>query len=120
MFNANYLAYFDISITELWRAALGSYHAMTERGVDIVVAEARVRFFAPAHSDEELELEIVVERLGKTSMATAHRVRRDGELLAEGSLHHVFVDLPALTKTAIPDWIRVPLERYAVEADRVS
>jgi acyl-CoA thioester hydrolase len=117
VFNANYLAYFDMSITELWRAALGGYVAMTERGVDIVVAEAGVRFFSPARFDEELELEIGVQRLGTTSMATAHRVKRAGQLLAEGSLHHVFVDLPALNKTAIPDWIRGPLERFVVEPE---
>jgi hypothetical protein len=29
----------------------------------------------------------------------------------------VFVDLPALTKTSIPDWIRGPLERFAVKVD---
>ena len=40
VFNAHYLAYFDTSITELWRAAFGSYQAMLDRGVDIVLAEA--------------------------------------------------------------------------------
>ncbi len=46
MFNAHYLAYFDISMTELWRAAFGSYKAMMERGFDLVVAEAQIRFEA--------------------------------------------------------------------------
>ena len=44
VFNAHYLAYFDIGITELWREALGSYQDMLDAGVDVVVAEAGVRF----------------------------------------------------------------------------
>src|SRR5947209_4326302 len=99
VFNANYLAYFDMSITELWRAAFGSYQAMIDRGVDIVVAQAAVSFRAPARFDELLRLEIAVTRLGNTSITTAHRVLRDGELLAEGELHHVAVELPGLAKT---------------------
>ena len=115
VFNAHYLAFFDMSITELWRAALGGYQAMTERGVDIVVAEARVRFSSPARFDDELELEVGVTRLGNTSISTAHTVRRDGQALASGELHHVFVELPSLAKTAIPDWIRGPLGRFSVD-----
>lgn len=114
VFNAHYLAYFDIAINELFRAALGAYRVMTDRGVDIVVAEVRVRFGAPARFDEQLDLEVGVRRLGTTSISTSHRVLREGELIAEGELHHVFVELPALGKTPIPDWIREPLGRYSV------
>src|SRR5262249_61340495 len=38
VFNANYLTYFDLTMTELWRQ-LGGYQAMVEAGVDMVVAE---------------------------------------------------------------------------------
>ena len=46
-FNAHYLDYFDIGMTELWRAAYGNYQTMLDRGVDIVLAEARLRFRQP-------------------------------------------------------------------------
>ena len=39
VFNANYLTYFDLTMTELWRE-LGGYQAMVDAGVDMVVAEA--------------------------------------------------------------------------------
>src|SRR2546428_5985566 len=32
VFNANYFAYFDVGMTELWRAAIGSYSEMMRRG----------------------------------------------------------------------------------------
>lgn len=114
VFNAHYLAYFDVAITELWRDAFGSYQAMRDRGVDIVVAEARLAFLAPARFDDLLSLRIGVSRLGQTSLTTSHRVLRGGELVAEGELRHVFVSLPELEKIPIPDWIRAGLERYAI------
>ncbi len=115
VFNAHYLAYLDTSITELWRAALGSYQAMTDRGLDIVVVEARVSFRAPARFDDELTLEVGITRLGTTSISTGHRITRGEELIAEGELHHVMIELPSLDKSEIPDSIRRPLERFVVD-----
>jgi acyl-CoA thioester hydrolase len=118
VFNANYLAYFDVSITELWRAAFGSYGAMMEKGLDVVVAEAQVRFQSPARFDDALDLEIAIAGLGNTAIHTRHRVFRDGELLVEGSMRHVVVDLKTLTKTPMPDWLRTGLDPWVVSAPR--
>jgi acyl-CoA thioester hydrolase len=116
VFNAHYLNFFDMSMTELWRAAFGSYQAMLDRGVDIVVAEARVRFRASARFDDELTMEIEVSRLGETSLTTQHRTLRSGELVAEGELRHVFVSRDTLAKTAMPDWARDGLAPWTVLA----
>jgi acyl-CoA thioester hydrolase len=105
-FNAHYLNYFDTSMTELWRAAYGSYQAMLDRGVDMVLAEARVRFYRPARFDDELELAVAVAHLGRTSFRTRHTAGRAGELVAEGELRHVLVDRNTLLKTPLPDWLR--------------
>lgn len=112
VFNAHYLAYLDTNITELWRAAFGSYQAMLDRGIDMVVIEAQLRFHQPARFDDELTLEVSVSRLGTTSITTAHRIARGTELVAEGTLTHVLVDRETLTKTEIPDWIRDGLEPW--------
>ena len=121
VFNAHFLAYFDIGITELFRATFGSYQAMVDRGVDFVVAEAGLRYHRPAHFDDELTLEMAVTRLGTTSITTNYWVLRDGELLVEGTLRHVLVDPKGLverepgTKTTIPDWMREGLARHLEE-----
>jgi acyl-CoA thioester hydrolase len=116
VFNAHYLAYFDIGITELWRAAFGGYQAMLDSGVDIVVAEAQLRFRAPARFDELVTLEVSVARLGTTSMVTEHVILRDEQPLVHGSLRHVFVDRAALAKTPIPDWVREGLAPWTAVA----
>lgn len=116
-FNAHYLTYFDTSITELWRAAYGSYQAMLDKGIDIVLAEANLRFRKPARFDDLLELSIAVTHLGSTSILTSHAARTGGELVAEGDLRHVLVDLQTFEKTPIPDWARHGLEPWWVPAD---
>ena len=68
VFNPNYLAYFDHTVTELWRAsAIGSWEAMVERGVDVVVGEANVRFRAPARFDDLIASTRGVAKFGTTS-----------------------------------------------------
>jgi acyl-CoA thioester hydrolase len=114
VFNANYLLYFDVAFTELWREAVGPWQEMVERGVDAVVAEANVRFRAPARFDDVLRLEARVTRLGTTSITTEIDVRRDGDLLVEGRLQHVCVDATTWRKTELPDWVRGGLRRFAV------
>jgi acyl-CoA thioester hydrolase len=110
VFNANYLLYFDVVFTELWREAVGPWQEMVERGVDAVVREANVRFRSPARYDDVLELHARVEELGETSMTTTIDVVRDGQVLVEGRLEHVFVDVTSWGRTEMPDWIRKRLQ----------
>jgi len=116
VFNANYFAYFDIAMTELWRAAVGSYGMMIERGIDMVVAEASARFLGAARFDDELVLEVQITRLGNTSCVTRHRVLRGGEGLVEGEMRHVFVDPQSLEKIPAPEWLRDALAPWTLEA----
>jgi acyl-CoA thioester hydrolase len=116
VFNANYLLYFDVAFTELWREAIGPWQDMVDRGVDAVVAEANARFRAPARYDDVLTLNCRVTRLGTTSITTEIDVMRDDEVLVEGRLQHVIVDGKTWKKTEIPDWVRVGLEPYVATA----
>ena len=115
VFNANYLAYFDVVMTELFRDGLGSYQSMLESGTDMVVGEVRIRYRAPARFDDELDIRAEVARLGTTGMTTALTIVRaaDGETLAEGELRYVFVDPETGEKKPIPDDVRAALTRYA-------
>ena len=104
VFNPNYLAYFDHTVTELWRAsAIGSWDAMVERGLDVVVGEANVRFRAPARFDDVIAIHARIAKFGTTSATLELEIRRDGELLIEGWLRQVFVDAKTWKKTEIPE-----------------
>jgi acyl-CoA thioester hydrolase len=116
VFYANYLVYFDLAMTELWREAFGTgYAGMIENGTDAMVAEANIRYRASARFDDELDLVAQVTRIGTTSSVTRLRAERvsDGETLAEADLRHVFIDPATLQKTEIPEEVRSGMERYA-------
>ena len=106
VFNANWFTYFDVALTEWFREALGSYAAF---GGDVVLAETSARFHAPAHFDEEIELEVGAERMGTTSMTVLFTARRDGDTLVEGRTVYVCVDPATLAKRPIPEHAREAL-----------
>lgn len=116
VFYANYLMYFDVAMTELWREAFGDgYAGMIASGTDAMVAEANIRYRAPARFDDELDLVAVVTRIGTTSTVThlsAERVE-DGTVLAEADLRHVFIHPDSLDKTKIPDEVKAGMSKYA-------
>jgi acyl-CoA thioester hydrolase len=112
VFNAHYFAYFDHTLTEAWRDVVVPYQEMLKAGVDLVVAEAKARFRAPARFEDELDLVWWVTRLGNTAMTTRIDVMRGEELLVEGELRHVFVDAGTNRKRPIPHGIRAALEAY--------
>jgi acyl-CoA thioester hydrolase len=116
VFNANFFSYFDLAITELWRASIGGYQVMLDAGFDLVVVEATARFKAPARFEDDLAIEITVTHLGTTSMRTALRVLRDDTLLVEGEMVHVFIRRDTTNKTPIPPEIRAALEGSAAAA----
>ena len=125
VFYANYLVYFDVGMTELWRTAFGSYAGLIESGIDAMVAEVNVRYHGSARFDDEIDLVGTVLSIGRTSSVTAMNVERaaDGETLVEGQLRHVFVDVTSHEKTEIPPHVREGLERFAnvePEAARVA
>jgi acyl-CoA thioester hydrolase len=112
VFNANYLTYFDLTMTELWRE-LGGYQAMVDAGVDMVVAEARIRYRSALRFDDEFEARVTVSELGESSMSTEVELARDGETVAQGELRYVFIESGGGAKQPIPDQIRDRLSAYS-------
>jgi acyl-CoA thioester hydrolase len=112
VFNSHYLVYFDAALTELWREALGGYRTMLDRGIDLVVAEAQLRYARAARFDDELTLEMRITHLGTTSIVSDYSILCNGRALVQGTTRHVTVDRNTLEKTPIPDWMRSGLEPW--------
>src|SRR5260370_38176784 len=85
VFNANYLLYFDVAFTELWRAAVGPWQEMVSKGVDAVVAEANLNFRSPARFDDQLGLRVEVAHLGRTALPPEIEVMRGPARLVAGA-----------------------------------
>ena len=114
VFNANYLAYFDVIITEFWREAIGRYNAMIEAGADMVVAESRIRFLGSALFDDEVDFELRVARLGNSALGTLIDAHVGDRPVVAGEMRHVFIDPETKLKRSMPDDIRAQLEPYLI------
>jgi acyl-CoA thioester hydrolase len=121
-FYPNYLAWFDLVLTELWRAGGLPYPEMIAGGADVVVAEAGIRYRASARFDEEIDLLATVRRLGSTSITTSIAIERaeDGLLLAEGELRHVCVAPHSMEKREIPSRLREALAQFTAAPEPIS
>jgi acyl-CoA thioester hydrolase len=112
VFNANFLAYVDVVLTEIWRESMGSYDALPATGVDTVVGEANLRFRAPGRFDDVLRIEGGFDGLGQTSTVLKLWFRRGDDLLVDADIRYVFVDVETWEKTPIPDAVRAALAPF--------
>jgi acyl-CoA thioester hydrolase len=115
VFNANWLGYFDVVMTELWRERAGDYNVMLAGGTDMVVAEATVRFLGPAGFDDEIDFDVSITRLGNTAMSTHIDASVGGSPVAAGDMRHVFIDPETKAKKAMPDTVREALTPLLAE-----
>lgn len=118
VFNARYLDYADIGVTEYWRALRASGH-WTGDILECHVASADVQFRKPIRSDEEIDVLVRTARIGTTSMTTQIELygTAPGEggaddLRAEVTLVAVHVDLADHRPRPIPDPVRRALSAF--------
>jgi len=82
--HANFLSYFEMGRTELFRAQGGDYRKMEEGGHFFVVVELNVKYRAPARFDDLLTLRTRLVRVTPAKLIHDYRLTRDdGTLLAE-------------------------------------
>jgi len=110
VFNSNYLVYADVSATEFWREHLGGYSGFNELGLDMVLAEANIKFRRPLKFDDEFEVTVGVGAVTARSLALEFSFTREEEHLAEIEISYVCVDSEQHTPQPIPDQIRMVLE----------
>jgi acyl-CoA thioester hydrolase len=84
-----------------------------QRGFDLVVAEANLRFLTPARFDDELALRLRIARLGETSITTGVDIVREDDLLVQALLRHVCISTATWGKSTLPDWVRTGLASLA-------
>ena len=107
--HSNYLTYFEIGRTELFREQGGSYRRMEESGLFFVVASIKVQFKRPARYDDQLTLTTAISRQTPAKLEHHYELYREHELLCvadsviacvnnEGVVQRVPDDLIARTR----------------------
>ena len=91
---ANYLKWFEIGRTELFRKVGSSYRWLEERGCFLPVYEAFCRYHNPARYDDIIGIETTFSFAGKARLRFDYRLlhKDNGMLLAEGYTVHVCTD----------------------------
>ena len=83
--HSNYLTYFEIGRTELFRAGGGSYRAVEEGGLFLVVVKVNVHFRRPARYDDVLRLKTTISRITPARIEHEYELFRGDELLTTGN-----------------------------------
>lgn len=109
VFNARYLDYADVAITEYWRAAKLREKANGEP-LEFHVKKATVTWSAPIMPDELIEVMARTCAIGRTSMTQIveiHGAKQDGsdDLRAMIQLVSVHVDLIEHRPVPLPEWV---------------
>lgn len=116
VFNGHYLTWFDIGITEYWRAIGLPYpEGIAGTGGDLFAVKSVINYHASARFDELLEICVRAARLGNSSMSFEMAVFRGNERLVSGEMIYVNADPESRTSRPLPDKLRKAIEVW--EAD---
>lgn len=100
VFFANYFTYFDVGMTEYFRA-LGHEFA-GENALEFYTVHAEADYYDSAVYDDELEIGVRCARLGETSLQFAFALYRGNAALVEGRMIYVHAVPRTKTKTPVP------------------
>ncbi len=114
VFNSRYLEYFDLAITEYWRA-VGMYDTVgVTGGPEFHVARALVEYKASIKVDEIIDICVRCARIGTSSMTFLFEIHGQGkdDLRASGEEVSVHVGHAGGKSAAVPQAIIDMFERY--------
>ncbi len=95
VYHSNFFIWFEVGRVELLRQLGFSYKQMEEQdGCFIAVVDARCRYKAPAHYDEEIVIRTHLKNVRGSMIHFGYEAVRagDGALLAEGETTHIVTD----------------------------
>ena len=105
VYHANHFVWFEIGRVELLRQLGFSYRDMEQNdGCFIAVVDARCRYKAPAHYDDEIIVRTHLKNLRESLIHFGYELVRvaDSAVLAEGETTHVVTNAQ-MTKAALPE-----------------
>jgi len=83
VYHANYLKFGERGRSDmLRRLGIGPRRLREEEGVEFAVRRCTIEYLGAARLDDLLTVETRLERFGAASLDIAHKIARDGEILA--------------------------------------
>jgi len=107
VFNGHYLMYFDVAITEYWRALGYPYpDGLLQHGTDLYVKKASIEYHASAQYDDVLNVMVRVARIGRSSLQFLLEIHRGAEHLISGEVLYVNADPTTRKSQSVPEFLR--------------
>jgi len=107
VFNGHYLMYFDVGITEYWRALGYPYpDGLLQHGTDLYVKKASIEYHASAQYDDVLNVMVRVARIGRSSLQFLIEIHRGAEHLISGEVLYVNADPTTRKSQSVPEFLR--------------
>ena len=121
-YHANYLVWCEVGRTDLIRTLGPSYASMEAEGLRLAVAEASLRYHAPARYDDVVAVETRLDRALSRGVTFSYRVVLEepagagerGTLLATATTVLVAID-PAGRTRVMPGHVRAAFARFLEE-----
>ncbi len=98
-----YFIWFEAGRADLCRARGIDYTAMERGGLFLPVVEARCRYVAGAHYDDELQLTTCVSQIKRRTVRFGYRLMRGDQLIAEGETYQMLVDANGRPRSFPPE-----------------
>jgi acyl-CoA thioester hydrolase len=123
VYYGQYFVYFDVARLELFRKLSLKPEELISRSMKFAVAEASCSYHSSARFDDLLEMNVRVERIGRTSITFLHRVKsvKDGANIASGRVVDVLIDsrgkpipLPAVVRERLKGYVHGPSRKTGV------
>lgn len=115
MYNAAYLVYLDVAMTEYLRNLGWGYAELVEKeGFDPVLAKVTMEFKAPAYFDEILEVYVRVAEIGRTSFTMAFEIYKEksDQVVLTAQIVYVNYETASRTPRPVPDRVRQAFGRF--------
>jgi acyl-CoA thioester hydrolase len=105
VYYANYLKFFERARTE-WLRALGIHQQqlLDQEGAAFVVRSAAVEYISAARLDDQLEVRLTVEKLGRASVQFVQQAWRGDTLLSTAAVKVGCVDAASMRPRPLPDF----------------
>lgn len=107
VYHANYVNFMERARTE-WLRDLGYSHMDMIRNLDVmfVVRSIKLDYLRPAQLDDLLEVTAEIKEIGRSRVTLVQTVTRGTELLTEGEVHLVCVDVQTFKPVSVPEILR--------------
>ena len=100
-----FLEFFEAAFIECWRDRFGALDATLGPDRRLTVAAVNVRYLAPVRADDELRVEVVLDRITRRSIHVHYVASVAGTPVAEATSRYVCLDAESGEPTPLPDEI---------------